>query len=293
MDKILIVIATLLFVIQTISLKHIKVSSLRQNLLVNGLLTGIIAIGFAVLTLMTKGTISTTTLYIGLGFGITMVATLVVYFSAMRSGPLSYTAFFFSASMLISAIAGIVIWNEPLTWSTVVGILLFLCAFYFISVLGSEEQSKGSKKWLILCFFTWLFNGSLSLFVKSHQTILKGTESTSMMLIGFATASIVALVVYFFMLRSQHGKEGFKEDMGTVGGSRIPLLGAAIGGGGGNQIVIYLSAETPSSYLFPILQGGIMLLITLYSGIILKEKINRWGRLGILLGLFAIIIINL
>ena len=222
-----------------------------------------------------------------------MVATLVVYFSAMRSGPLSYTAFFYSASMLISAIAGITIWNEPLKGSTAMGILLFLCAFYFISVLGSEKQGKGSKKWLILCFFTWFFNGSLSLFVKSHQMTLKGTESTGMMLIGFATASIVGLMVYLFMLCSQNEEGSFKEDIGAVGGSWIPLLGAAIGGGGGNQIVIYLSAETPSSYLFPILQGGIMILITLYSGIILKEKINRWGRLGILLGLFAIVIINL
>lgn len=113
-----------------------------------------------------------TVLY-GILFGVLFVATLEFYYFAMQSGPLSYTGFFFSASMLIPSVAGLLFWKEPLTWKVGLGILLFLAAFYCITVLGGAKGGKFNKRWLILCFFTWAGNGSLSLVMNFQQRALK------------------------------------------------------------------------------------------------------------------------
>ncbi|MGM1047801.1 MAG: hypothetical protein ACQEXX_16900 [Bacillota bacterium] len=55
----------------------------------------------------------------------------------------------------------------------------------------------------------------------------------------------------------------------------------------------FLSGVVPSSYLFPLVQGSIIVSITLCSMLLFREKLSTFGKIGIMLGVFAIIIINL
>ena len=288
----LLLLMIVLFVFQSTALKKIEVDSIRQNLLVTGISSGMIAAALAVWVAVTGLTFSPVTLLCGLVFGIVFIVCLACYQFALKIGPMTYTAFFFSASMLIPAVTGLIFWKEPMTWSVIAGIILFLAAFYFISVYGGEKGEKGNIRWMILCFFTWLTNGSLAVVLKIHSSTLarQGTssESIQIMLLSFAVASVGAMIIWAFM-----GKGKYHTDMEFTKKNLLQITLMAIGTGGGNILVSYLTGLIPSSYLFPVFQGALMVVLTVYSALALKERVSKGGRIGVILGILGIIIINL
>lgn len=97
---ILLLLTIVLFVFQSTALKKIEVDSIRQNLLVTGISSGMIAVALGIWALAAGMTVSTITLGYGILFGIVFIICLASYQFALKSGPMTYTAFFFSASML-------------------------------------------------------------------------------------------------------------------------------------------------------------------------------------------------
>ncbi len=294
MNTILILVTILFFLTQSAALRNVKTATLRQNVLSTATSSGIIAVILAVWALVARPGFSGPTLLYGILFGILFVATLEFYYFAMQSGPLSYTGFFFSASMLIPSMAGLLFWKEPLTWKVGLGILLFLAAFYCITVLGGAKGGNFNKRWLILCFFTWAGNGSLSLVMSFQQRALKRrnipSESPQMMLISFAAAFGAAVLLSLCL--SKKG-DGLKGDLSAIRKSLLPIVLVALGTGGGNVLTSYLSGVVPASYLYPVVQGGTMLSISLYSMLALREKINLAGKIGVLIGVCAIVLMSI
>ena len=284
---------------QTFSLRYLKAENIRQNLLANGLFSALIAIAFVVFVAVKGMAVSVTTILFGSLFGFGFIATVSVYYYAMQSGPLSYTTFFFSASMIVPVIIGLFAWNESLKLTQGVGIALFMAAFYCISVLGGEKGGKVNMRWIILCFATWLLNGLIGVVAKQQQITMQGTEYVQMMMMSFVSATVFALVaaVIFFVMDAKKEKKTVgalvKADMSLMWEGKIPLLGAALGSGMANVIITYLASRLPSGYLYPITLGSVVVLVSLFSILVLKEKPSKPGLIGILIGLVAIVVTNL
>ena len=294
MNTVLIILAIVFFLFQSAALRNVKTHTLRQNILSTATSSGIIAAALLIWALIVRPPFSIGTLIYGVLFGTLFVATLEFYYFAMQSGPLSYTGFFFSASMLIPSVAGLLFWGDPLNWKTIVGILLFLAAFYCITVPGGAKGGTFNKRWLFLCALTFIGNGSLSVVMYyQHQWLNREkvpSQSVQMMLVSFASACLLSLLLCLCL----KGKGGtFKEDGAVIRKSLLPIALVAIGTGGGNILTSYLSGVVAASYLYPVVQGGTMLSISLYSMIVLREKVNLAGKLGILIGVCAIVLLNL
>lgn len=292
MDHLLIIAAIVLFVFQSTALKKIRISSLGQNLLITGAFSAMIALALGIWAMAVRPSISGYTIGYGIAFGLVFILTLAVYHFAMQMGPLSYTAFFFAASMLIPALAGLVFWDEPFTWAVGTGILLFLTAFWLITVFGGEKGKKGNGRWLLLCALTWAGNGSLAILMNLQGQALesaeKAAEPIQLMFVSFLTAAAIALAAWAILNRRQ-----LKTDAALLKAGWLPVLLVGIGTGAGNVLVSYLTGRVPSSYLFPLVQGGTMVAVTLYSALVLKEKISRFGLMGIGAGVAAIVAMNL
>ena len=215
---------------QTFSLRYLKAENIRQNLLANGLFSALIAIAFVVFVAVKGMAVSVTTILFGSLFGFGFIATVSVYYYAMQSGPLSYTTFFFSASMIVPVIIGLFAWNESLKLTQGVGIALFMAAFYCISVLGGEKGGKVNMRWIILCFATWLLNGLIGVVAKQQQITMQGTEYVQMMMMSFVSATVFALVaaVIFFVMDAKKEKKTVgalvKADMSLMWEGKIPLF---------------------------------------------------------------------
>ena len=298
---ILMLTSCIMFTMQTIFLKRMTIPSFRDNILVIGTFTAVIAVALLPYILLTGETIGTATLLTGLAFGVVFIITLASYYFAMQTGPLSYTSFFFSASMVIPAVLGILIWGDPFSMPVVFGGLLFVVAFFFISVLGGEKGKKANPRWLLLCLIAWAANGGLSLIVKTQQTLLDGKEYFAMMFVSFAAAGVFSYMFYAVSrLKSKSsgasapvGDQVVKHDFALLLHYWLPILIIGIGTGVGNLCVAYLSSRVPLAYLFPLVLGGNMVVVTLYSIVVGKEKINRLGIVGLFISLSAMVVINL
>ena len=64
-------------------------------------------------------------------------------------------------------------------------------------------------------------------------------------------------------------------------------------GGWSRLLLTWLAGRVDASYLFPLVQGSIIVGVTLCSVLLFREKLSARGRLGILLGVAAIAVINL
>lgn len=286
------IVAAILFqAVQSIAMKKVHTAGVRQSMLVTGGLAGVIAAGFWCCAPFLGIGFHWFTVGMGILYGGLFVATMFCYYSAMQCGPLSYTTFFFSASMLIPSLAGIVLWKEPFTWPVGIGICLFLAAFYLVGVPGGERGQRMSGKWIALCFLCWLGNGCCSLVVKAHQMQMGGRESEELLIAAFSSAALIALLLYGGMrMRSGAAAGG---DAALLRRSLGWLVLAAMGNGVGNALVTYLSTRLPGTYLYPMVLGGMLLAVTLYSVFVLKEAISKRGIAGIVIGFAAIVVINI
>lgn len=296
MNTIFLLAAIALFILQSVSMKWVRAAAIPDKLLVNGLFSAVAGVGMAIAFLLIPALrgVNGTTLLFGILFGLLFALTILFYNLAINSGPLSYTTFYFSASMLIPSAAGIVFFHEPLTPAAVGGAALFLAAFYLLNVPSSEpiapSPSASKKKWLLYCGLTFLFNGSLSVIQKSHQTVTGGTQASGLMLVGFLSAAAFYLIGYFCMNGTRQTQDS---TAGLLRANLIPALALAFGSLGGNLLLTYLAGSMSGSYLFPVVQGSIILGVTLVSVFFFRERLSVSGKLGILTGIAAIVVINL
>lgn len=290
--NLLLFLAVALFIGQSIAVKIIKAESLTERLLVNSFfcaLAACIMLFFGIFTPVFSA-MSFTTLIMGIAFGLLFMLTILFYNLAMACGSLAYTAFYLSASMLISAAAGILIFKEPVKLTLIAATALFLAAFYFLNVT-SKSKDKINLKWLLLCLATFLCNGFLSVVQKGHQVLLKGTQSSSLMLIGFVFAFLFYFLAFLFINKKK--PVNLKQAKQLLTKNFIPIILITAASLGGNLLLTWLSGRMNGSYLFPLVQGSIVLGITAISIIFYKEKLSSRGKIGLLLGVAAIIIINI
>lgn len=289
----LLILSILFFGMQTVALKKIDVTTLRENILETGLFSAVVAAAFWVREAAVGERIGPVTVGFGVLFGVILIATIACYFYAMQTGPLSYTAFFYSASMVIPALAGVLVWRDTFRWTMGVGIALFVAAFYLICVPGAGAGGRKSRRWMVLCFATFVLNGSLSVLVKAQQMATHGREAAGMTTMAFTSAFVLAVAVYVLLLGARKSFPAAKGELRHMGRLALPLLALAVGNGGGNLSVTWLSSRISSAYLFPTVLGGMMVGVTVYSVLALREKLDRFGAAGLLCGIAALVAINL
>lgn len=291
----LIVAAIIMSVMQSIFLKKCRISGTNRNtafFILNCMYTVLIAASFTGWCLM-EGITSVTfpTVYIGICFGVVFTLAMFFYSSAMDLGPLSYTAFYFSVSLLVPVVASILFWNEPAGIWKVAGILLFLISFYLINIYGNKEDiSVKNRRWVVYCLLAFLFNGSVPVLAKLHQTFLPGQEVVEFMFIGFSSAFIFSLTCLFFSERKNKKSQKIELKMQPLW---IYIIGLALSTGLLNLIITYLSGQLPGAYLFPFVNGSMIVCLTLISVLVFRESISKSGVMGIIIGILAIIAVNL
>ena len=169
---------------------------------------------------------------------------------------------------------------------------LFLAAFWCLNVAPGGAQ-KPEPRWLALCALTFLCNGLCAVVQKSQQNATGGAEAAGLMLVGFCTAAACYALAYLALrgrlpAGAADGTALLRQNALAAGASGGPALWAAIccsprpAGARGCQLTC--------SRLY---QGSIIVGVTLRSALLFREKLSARGRLGILLGVAAIAVINL
>ena len=226
------------------------------------------------------------TVILALLFGVAVMGQIAASAFAMRIGPWSYTTVMMSLSVVIPALAGPIFWNEKLDIFITIGIVLMLVCFV-LSVKTEVDKDKKSAniKWLLLSLLSSLSTGAVGILQKLHQSSEYKSEIAVFLAISFGVCAVISLAFAAILSFKSTKNNPF----------RIPftpwILLAGVGTLINHLINLYLSGAMASAIFFPLMSGGELILVTLCSVILFKERLSVKQWIGLGSGILAVIIL--
>ncbi len=230
--------------------------------------------------LLLKEKISAFTVLLGLLFGVVTALSNLFKMLSLSNGPMNITLLVTTSSMIIPTMSGI-FFGEAFSLAKLC-IVLILIGFIYLSV-SKRDDTKISKKWFLFCLLAFLFQGTVGVLQKIHQTSVHKTEVSGFLFIAFICA------IVFCFLRNRGCDQKITLDKKTV------FIGLICGGCtfGMNYINLKLSGLLPSQLFFPLVNGSAIVLSSLMSIILFKERLSKRQTIGLVGGILSLIAICL
>ena len=223
-----------------------------------------------------------------LGFLFGAMTFLGTYFRilALSSGPMHITILITTASMLIPTLSGCLFFHEAFSIFRLIAVVILIGFLYLATSGGKKEEYPVTvrKKWLLSCSLAFFGIGMVGVLQKIHQSSEHRNE-----LYGFlASAFLISTGLTLLLKRGKNGS-----------GKPLPkrmYLSAGISGlcvFSMYAINTKLSGELPSQLFFPLVNGSAVVLSTLVSVFVFKERMNCRQIIGLVGGLASLIAICL
>lgn len=214
------------------------------------------------------------------------VTALAQYFSlmAMSAGSMSYSVLFTYLGMLIPTLFGMIAYKQPVSILQTVGLLMMLVTLYLGA--GIKKGEKFNLKWFLFALGSFAMWGMVGVIQQIHQNSEYADEMNAFLLWSFIFMTIMFAVIYLIM--SKQEKNYHLKSRAT-----IPSLISGVIIGAVNLINLYLSGKLPSIVVFPILNGGVIILSGLAALVLFKEKLSKQQYLGMILGTVSVCLLNL
>lgn len=234
------------------------------------------------------GKASLFTVLLGVLFGAVTALQGVTNMAALQVGPLSYTTVIISFSTLISALSGVLFFGESIGLWQIIGMVLMLASFALAN--GGENGGKRANlRWLLLCVVAFLATGAIGVMQKIHQSSAFKEELNAFLVIAFGVSAFLSGVVALLLRKKESGSEKNRNDRGGMMLLFLLMLVSGVCVAVNNKLNLYLSGVIDSVIFFPVVNGGGLVLTTLASLIIFKERLRTKQWIGILLGIASVL----
>lgn len=238
------------------------------------------------------GTPSAFTIVLGVVFGAVTALSGVTNIYALQIGPMSYTTVIISFSSLITALSGAMFFDEILSLTQIVGIVLMLASF----VLAAKSDGDGKKanlKWLFLCIIAFIAVGGIGIMQKVHQSSQYRNELNAFLIIAFISSSVLCGILAYLLTRRESVFEDKKSKVNNSKNQIRLLIVIMIASGAcvavNNKFNLYLSGVMDSAVFFPIVNGGSLVLATLAAVLLFKERLSKKQWFGVAIGIVSVI----
>jgi drug/metabolite transporter (DMT)-like permease len=235
------------------------------------------------------GSASAFTVVLGVAFGAITALQGITNIAALQVGPMSYTSVIISFSTLISALSGVMFFDEVLGWAQIVGIALMLVSF-LLATKSDGEEKKANLKWLSLCLIAFAATGGIGVMQKVHQSSEHQNELNAFLIIAFLSSAILCAIFAVLLKR-----KGSRDDATRSKNQNQALILIAIMIAGGaciavnNKFNLYLSGVMDSAVFFPIVNGGGLVLATLSAVLLFKERLSKKQWIGVVFGIASVV----
>ncbi len=220
--------------------------------------------------------ISVFTVALGLVFGVVTALNSLFRMQALLTGPLHITMLITTSSMIIPALSGIFFGEEFSLYKLI--FVIILIGFIYMS-LEKKAGGKIDKRWFLFCMLSFIMQGTIGVLQKIHQASVHSGEINGFLLVSFLCS------VIFCRLRIKGSIKEIKLDVKTVILAIICGLCSYIM----NVINLKLSGIIPSQLFFPLINGSVIILTSLASLILFKEKLSNKQLVGLFGGIVSLI----
>lgn len=227
---------------------------------------------------------------LALCYGLDLVLTGITVSICYQCGPMSLTSVISNACVVLPIAVGCIFYNERLNLNQIIGCVLLFITFVLPCFERTSGSGKISWKWFPLILLAFFFNGMGAVLLNIYGRVADAAGRNAYLSIGYFTCALLYLVISLF-----HHKR-----MGLVPGKGFfsPLLAlvlvcSALGSFLGNGILMALNTKMPATILYPMVNGGIGVLVAIVSCTVFKEKLTVLKFIAILTGIASIVFLNL
>ncbi len=254
------------------------------------ILSNLIASVFSLLTLITSHSFygfNSQTIIISLFSGMFLAISSICGLKALSCGTIVLNSIFATSGLIIPCILGAIFFNEPLTTIHIICILgVLLSAVLLIS--SSGDLTGGFNKKTLLYLLGSFFSNGMVMFCQKLFGVLQPNGNVS--LFSMLTFLLPTLILSFaaFVYTAKANKK-----------ARLPkqlilcILFLAFAVFVIQQLVTLLTPLLHSAVLFTVVNGGATIIAYIVGAVMYKEKITFKSAVGVLLGLTALIVINI
>ncbi len=217
---------------------------------------------------------------------------------AVKSGPVSLTTIFIAFSLLVPTFFGIIFWKESVDFLFYIGLVLISSSIIFMNLPNKNpgdtkmenttdnQKTKISLKWIVLVLLAFIGNGACTVIQTYHQKTGGVNFKSEFMVFAMLIVLITNLVISLIINKGKIISKLKYGSMGLIGG----VMNAVV-----NLGVMVLSAGTVigQSLFFPIISAGEMIVVYAFSIIFFKEKLTLKQNVGAVLGVIAIVLMQI
>ena len=236
---------------------------------------------------LSDGTYDLSVLPYALLFALCYTVCNIGVINALKVGSVMLTSLFGQLSLICVSIWGFFFWSAPFTWLVGIGLVLTAIALWLCLYNGkNQENTKINFKWIRYIILLVLGNAGCSIVQRTQQLHFDGKYGNFLMMVATGLSMLFCLALY---LRSD------RRDTKAIARSSwyFPVLSGILNALL-NLFVIFMATSTLSpSLIYPVLAIGTLIVITVASLVVFKEKMRWWQWLGVLLGIIATGILSL
>ena len=222
-------------------------------------------------------------------FGLSYAAATVFVVLAIKCGSLAKTTLITSYSLMVPALAGLIVLREPLGVPMLVGMVLLVLSLWLTNYrkkTADAPKEKITAKWVIFVLLAFVGNGMCSTVQKLTPHFLGSDINQNLYMIAALGLSSVVLITASFLTKETNLKATLKI------GAPLALLDGLFNGAV-NYLAIYLNQFIPASVMFPVLSAGEIILIVPYSLLVRREKFTAAQWVGFGVGVVSVVLLNL
>jgi drug/metabolite transporter (DMT)-like permease len=142
-----------------------------------------------------------------------------------------------------------------------------------------------TPKWLLYVLLAFWGGGGCSVFQKDQQLVFGGAYKNEFMIIALSITFITLLIFAFSFEKKSvlvHAKRGLVTYV-LCGAANVAV----------NYFVMVLSNRMNASVMFPIISAGGILTSGILSLTVYREKLSNLQKIGFVLGILAIVVLNI
>lgn len=219
-------------------------------------------------------------------FAICFIVCNVGIINALNHGPMMLTSLLTSLSLIATTIWGFLFWDTEITSIVIIGLILVVIAIYLCLYTGKAEQKKISWKWLLFALMAFFGNAGCSIVQRTQQIQFNGQHKYMLMTFAMLLSAIGCFVIYLFGDKTGH-KSMLKKTCAypiSAGACNVLL----------NLFVMLLATSVLSpSLIYPVIGVGGLMVVTLFSLFVFKEKLKWQQWLGIGVGAIATVLLSI
>lgn len=236
-------------------------------------------------------TLNRALLLYGMGFGLFFFTATLLGAVCYEIGSMSVTSIITNLSFLIPIVYGCIASGDQISGMQCLGIGLIVVVLILV---GIPQKGSGGNRvhispvWFPAVLIAFFSNGMTAVLQKRYITDYTDEHLSVMMTVAYLTSAALFLVCLFVKGNTQTMKVNKRALIEVI----VVSIISGIGSFGGNLLVGILCNVVEGAILYSCVNGGLCLFISVVSFLAFKEKCYLTKILALVVGVSAIIILN-